>query len=457
MKRFTVKPRTFLSREIVVGLQNEKSYPERILIGRLAEAGGIVQIYLEATSEHVIGIFGKRGSGKSYTLGSIAEGFCTQQKNRKIASVSKNKAVLLFDTLGIYQWMDVPLTETSLSQLVKSQAATQKRWDLEPEPLDILLFDPKKAKTSSLPNNRLDFTLNTPDLSASDWGYLLGLDIYADRMGQLLNDIHIKVTSEGWSSGERNFKPLISYSLDEMINCVKNDTELAQIYHAETRRALLQQFVTFSRNPIFQREGTRFNDLLKPGYLSILLMHKIPDELRLIIVSSLIRKIIENRIEASEREKNELIRGEEKVSDKDKLKSNIVPPCWIVIDEAQNLLPAERKNPAGELLVKLVREGRNFGISFMFTTQQPSAIDQRILAQVDTMFIHRLTVQQDIDYVKRNLKSALPDEVRYSGRNLTFEETIRLLDVGQAFVSNTELDRGFFMDVRPRISVHGGF
>jgi hypothetical protein len=93
----------------------------------------------------------------------------------------------------------------------------------------------------------------------------------------------------------------------------------------------------------------------------------------------------------------------------------------------------------------------------MFTTQQPSAIDSRILAQVDTMIIHRLTVQQDIEYVKRNLKSALPDEIKYSGRNLAFDESLRSLDVGQALVSNTELDRAFFMDVRPRITIHGGF
>ena len=196
-----------------------------------------------------------------------------------------------------------------------------------------------------------------------------------------------------------------------------------------------------------------YPDLLKAGFLSVLLMHKIPDELRLVIVTSLIRKIIEKRIDVSEQEKHALIHGN-KLEIK---KEDYIPPCWIVIDESQNLIPSERRSQAGELLVKLVREGRNFGISFMFTTQQPSAIDPRILAQVDTMMVHRLTVQQDIDYVRKNLKSALPEEVKYSGRILSFEDSIRMLDIGQCFVSNTELDRGFYMDVRPRISVHGGF
>ena len=36
MKKFTVKPKTFLTREVIVGLQDEKSYPDKILIGKLA-------------------------------------------------------------------------------------------------------------------------------------------------------------------------------------------------------------------------------------------------------------------------------------------------------------------------------------------------------------------------------------------------------------------------------------
>ena len=452
MKKFTVKPK-FIGREIIVGLQDEKSYPDRILIGRLAEIGSVVSVFLEVASEHVVAIFGKRGSGKSYTLGSIVEGLSTKSEKTAISMISKKKAVLLFDTLGIYQWMRFPIKESS-SEIIKSQISLQKRWNLQPESLDVLLFEPKQNGTSLSLSNPALFTLNTSDLSASDWGYLLGVDIYSDRIGQLLNEVYIKVTQEGWRDEKRHFSPSQSYSIEDLINCLKSDSEISQIYHSETRRALLQQLLTFSHNPLFQKEGTKLEELLKPGYLSILLLHKIPDDLRLIIASSLIKKIIENRIQASEIEKHKLITGETKDSIFDK---NYIPPCWIVIDEAQNILPAERKNPASELLVKLVREGRNFGISFMFTTQQPSAIDSRILAQVDTMIIHRLTVQQDIEYVKRNVKSALPDEIKYSGRNLAFDESLRSLDVGQALVSNTELDRAFFMDVRPRITIHGGF
>ena len=36
------------------------------------------------------------------------------------------------------------------------------------------------------------------------------------------------------------------------------------------------------------------------------------------------------------------------------------------------------------MLIRYVREGRNYGLSFMVATQQPTALDSRLLAQVDT-------------------------------------------------------------------------
>jgi len=70
------------------------------------------------------------------------------------------------------------------------------------------------------------------------------------------------------------------------------------------------------------------------------------------------------------------------------------------------------------VIVKYVREGRNYGLSFVVATQQPAAIDPGILAQVDTLIVHKLTVQSDIDYVRKNIKSNLPEEVRYGNSRL---------------------------------------
>ena len=484
MKKFTVKPRLTHGRRILIGNHDESK--EYVFLGRLAEAGQLVRVDFDLSIPHVVAIFGKRGSGKSYTLGSFLEGLCTRGTETTISAITKTRASLLFDTLGIFQWLDVPLSPNSSQKLLQEQALAQRGWDIRSEPLDVQIWAPRGTTSSS--KQHKEFTINCADFTPSDWGYLFGVDILQDRMGQLLNDAYEKVVNEGWSDGSRTYPPKPRYAIEDLMECVQADTELLNNYHSETRRAVLQQLSVYWRNPLFQPkckipmalkwllekgevseeelkayeslEGTALNSLLKPGQLSILLLHKMSDDLRFVLIVSLIRKIMQARIETSEMEKNLKIlpnlTDEERRVIKEKIKQGI-PPTWIVADEAQNFLPSERKTTATDILIGLVREGRNFGLSFMLTTQQPSAIDQRILAQVDTLIVHKLTVQGDIEYIKRNLKSALPEEVKYGNGILSFDDLLRTIDVGQAIISNTEADRTFIMDVRPRVSVHGGF
>jgi len=170
--------------------------------------------------------------------------------------------------------------------------------------------------------------------------------------------------------------------------------------------------------------------------------------------------LLDARTEASEAEKHLTIRPDLSPEERAHIEASLaktVPPAWVALDEAQNVLPSERRTAAGEMLVRFVREGRNYGLSFMVATQQPTALDSRLLAQVDTLIAHKLTVQGDIDYVRRNLKSNLPQEVRHANRVLALDDLLRSLDVGQALVSNTEAERAIIVDIRPRVSVHGGF
>ena len=57
-------------------------------------------IYLDIARSHVILISGKRGSGKSYTIGTIAEALSDLEFEE-----SKNIAPLIFDTMGIFWTM----------------------------------------------------------------------------------------------------------------------------------------------------------------------------------------------------------------------------------------------------------------------------------------------------------------------------------------------------------------
>jgi energy-coupling factor transporter ATP-binding protein EcfA2 len=458
MKKFTTKPRVFRSTPGYCGTSDTDT-PNWVYLGRLGEAGPLTDVRFDTSLAHVVAMFGKRGSGKSYTLGTLLEGLCTHEPNTSIARHEAHASVLLFDTLGIFQWMSILLQDNSQRQVLQQQFAVRRGWDIKPEVLDIAVWIPKGTRTPGTPADHIEFSINCSDFTAEDWGYLLGLDVYQDRMGQLLNDAYIKVTQEGWHDGNHRHQPKPQYALDDLIGCVKSDQELTGAYQAETQRAVLQQLMTYKRNPLFEDRGTSLQDFLKPGKMSVI-VNKMSDELRLIVVAAMLRRLIALRVQASEAEKHlKLLDG--LTPDKRALietsLQTAIPPTWVCIDEAQNLLPSERRTSATDIIVKYVREGRNYGLSFVVATQQPTSIDPRILAQVDTLIVHKLTVQSDIDYIRKNIKSNLPDEVRYANSVLGFDEVIRSLDIGQALVSNTETDRAFIMDVRPRISVHGGF
>ncbi|MBC7250083.1 MAG: ATP-binding protein [Anaerolineae bacterium] len=459
MKKFTVKPRLLTRNEIIVG-DPDGCAAAWLYLGRLAETGQLTDVRFDAAHPHVIAIFGKRGSGKSYTMGSMLESLCTRRTESSISHIGRDRAVLLFDTLGIFQWTDISLTEAADRPVIREQRAVWRGWNLQPEPLDVQVWIPQGTRSETTPASHREFAVRTADFTAADWGYLLDLDIYQDRMGQLLNDAYLKVTLEGWQGegGKRGPKPI--YSLDDLITCVKLDAEIQSSYRAETRRAVLQQLTTFRRNPLFQDEGTPLRDILTPGRMNVLVMNRMSGPLRLVVLSALIRRLLDARTEASEAEKHLAIRPDLSPEERAYIEARLteaIPPAWVALDEAQNVLPSERRTAAGEMLVRFVREGRNYGLSFMVATQQPTALDSRLLAQVDTLIAHKLTVQGDIDYVRCNLKSSLPREVRHANRVLALDDLLRSLDVGQALVSNTEAERAIIVDIRPRVSVHGGF
>jgi len=431
-----------------------------VWLGRLAEAGPLTEVRFDTNHAHVVGLFGKRGSGKSYTLGTLLEGLCTKDKKTTIADNSCSVATLLFDTLGIFQWIDIALDEKSQKETVQHQFAARRGWDLKSEPLDVAIWIPRGTREPNTPVTHAEFTINCSDFAPEDWGYLFGLDIYQDRMGQLLNDAYVKVTVEGWHENDLFHKPTAAYSLAALIKCVESDKELLATYAAETRRALRQQLCTFQRNPVFADNGTPLSELLKSGRMSVIVMNKMSDELRLVVVAAFLRRLIASRVRASEAEKTLKIVDNLAPNDAEALRKSLqdaIPQTWVAIDEAQNILPSERATAATDVIVKYVREGRNYGLSFVIATQQPTSIDQRILAQVDTLITHKLTVQSDIDYIRRNLKSNLPEEVKFANTVLGLDELLRSLDIGQALISNTETDRAFMLDIRPRVSVHGGF
>jgi DNA helicase HerA-like ATPase len=173
--------------------------------------------------------------------------------------------------------------------------------------------------------------------------------------------------------------------------------------------------------------------------------------------------VIDQRGEAAFAEKRVALDPSVEADESEALRAALekgVPRTVVMLDEAQSFLAPGESNLARGLFVKLVKEGRNMGLSAVLATQQPSALDNRVLSQVETFIAHQLVTDPDIRAVRDNLKARLPDKIQYASQELDFSGLMRQLPPGVAIVSpadvNTAIRRTFVATIRPRATVHGG-
>lgn len=417
-------------------------------LGRLAEVGPRRSVVLDLSKEHVVAIVGKRGSGKTHTLGVLAEGLVSQvEENVAIGEGERDHAVVVIDTLNLFQWVDIPLDEA------RGAAADEQRTLLQRWGLPAVSISPQfwhVAGSDPITQTSKPLSIRPSDMESQDWGMLLGVDTVTEPMGQLLVAARDKVSRTGWGSGETRVAANPAHSIPHLVACIKRDSELGAEFAPETRRAVAQRLTSFERTGLFSAEGTGIGELLAPGHMSVLLLRGVSDDMRAAIAFLVIRKLLEERSAASEAAKHAIVTGGD-------VPVEALPKAWVLIDEAQNIIPSKGASMANEILTRFVREGRNFGLSMVISTQQPSAIDSRVMAQVDILMAHTLTVRQDVAHVTANLKSSEPKSISLTARNVDMGDALRLLDVGQCLVSATESERTFFLSVRPRVTLHGGF
>jgi hypothetical protein len=214
--------------------------------------------------------------------------------------------------------------------------------------------------------------------------------------------------------------------------------------------------------PLFQQpDGTPMTDLAQAGVLSILCLGRLPEDLRTVLATVLVRKLRSDRMVASQiRRRLALTSNTEDI--RKTLEAELrkhIPRTILAIDEAQILMPARSYTMARQALDSYVLEGRNYGLSLWLATQRPKgAISEAAASQIDTFIVHRLSVSEDIAAVVGLLQNAEPQKIRLGAREIDLADLIRSLDVGQAIFSSSlsNAHRLVVTNVRPRMVAHGG-
>jgi uncharacterized protein len=472
---FSIKPELECDsgpgRSVLVGRNSADSSLDGVYLGKAAETP-FKDVWLDTRGAHAIYVMGKRRSGKSFTLGALAEGLVASGWVRQS---DDPKAVLILDTMNVFLTMPYRIDDAGRPSAV----ADVRRWQLVPENIPVDLMAPAG---SAIPEEVVatPITLRPSDLAVDEWCGLFDADPFSDPLGHVITEVHAKVSADGYHDGEtgNDIPPNQAFDIDDLLRALETDGDL-QRYHRDTRESLRRRLLAARRSPIFSSSGLDVRDLLVPGRICVLLLRELDLQMRAVLVGLIVKRIMALRGESEQYERlvevhqaradnladvdSERAAIEQGLADdaRQRVRSGI-PRSWLIIDEAHNYVPASGALASRQPLRRYVTEGRNLGLSIVVATQQPSGLDPAIQRNADVLIVHSLSHTPDIEAAQGMLNSAVPTEVTIGGtRRITtggriFESTVRALPPGYALVSTDRANRLFPVRVRPRLTVHGG-
>lgn len=401
-----------------------------VYLGKVIEQGKTSNIldygvFCDIGFPHVVGIFGSRGSGKSFDLGVFLEGIFDPE-------AAPSDAAVVFDVQD--QFWTLAYRPDADVKSDREQIADLQNWGLSTRQLSNIRVWVPNGSDTEVPNTN-EFSLEPSQLSLSDWLAVLRLERYSP-MGQALISLLGIV-------GPRTPRELAS-------NCI--DTVLGS-FQQGTVDGLRWRLESFSDTQVLGPVGLSIDELLRPGALNVLLMRNLPDAVRALIVG-VVSRLVADRLGRVQQARKVALRTKQSADTEEEA---ITTRLWMVLDEAHVLVPSDETTAATEPLIDYVKRGRDAGLSLIFATQQPSAVNKKLISQVDITITHRLGIEADISAAVARMptRSTIDYEVdnhRVSG----IGDVVRSLGPGEAIVADGASGRIFVAKVRPRQSAHGG-
>ena len=239
------------------------------------------RILLDVVRSHIILVAGKRGSGKSYTLGVIAEEISSLPKE-----ISQNIGSLIFDTMGIYWTMKFE-NEKDKELLFD--------WQLKAKNLPVKIFVPFGHYDSYLNKGILadrKFSLDVSEMNPEDWVITFGLDI--------INPIAVLIERTVTAMEESG-----DFTIEDIINSIEKDEKSSE----DVKNAAVSFFEAAKTWGIFAEENseaTKIEELISGGTTSVLDLSVYNSigafNVRALVISIVSRKIFNQRMDARKKE-----------------------------------------------------------------------------------------------------------------------------------------------------------
>lgn len=372
-------------------------------------------VHINANKSRAIAICGKRGSGKSYTMGVIIEELLREG----------NSTIFVVDPMGIFHTMSLPNLDQE--RILWKEGESPEGYPtkiLVPGNPVIRYGDPEIVKT--LENRGIvieQLRLNPSDITPEAWCDLFDFNINEPLGIALYRAIRKCKKKFG-----------IDFFLPQIIDVVELDSRAApQSVDALVNRLDMAQEWGFFAEDHYNEVW----ELFDPGMINILDLSTVDSGRygrRPLILSALTRNLFRKRSIARRREELGL--------EADMMK------IWMLIDEAHQFIPTGRSTLCKEALIQWVKEGRQPGLSLVVASQQPAALDMEVLSQCDVIISHALTTSIDKSALNRLTKDYMGAELRVYIN--------KIARTGQAVFVDDDVESVAMVQVKPRRSKPGG-
>jgi ABC-type dipeptide/oligopeptide/nickel transport system ATPase component len=417
------------TKTVVIG-RRDASSTDTAFLGKVLEQTRTASLLdynvaMDIAFPHVVGIFGSRGSGKSYDLGVILEGIFSADRG-KVAD-----AAIVFDiqdqfwTLGFSPDAELDVDATQLSELAA--------WGIAPAHFANVHTWIPSASDTQVPG-ATPFSLAASQLRSDDWLAILDLERYS-AMGQAL--LSLLASSPGAT-------PVALVDL-----C---DPATLPNFQQGTVDGLRWRLESLALTEIIGAMGVPVDALLQKGSLSVILMRNLADSVRGLIVG-VIARLVADRMGRLQQARKVAMRTKTPFGETD---PNLTAQLWLVLDEAHVLAPSDGSTAASAPLIDYVKRGRDAGLSLIFATQQPSAVDSKLMSQVDLTLTHMLGFEADLSAAIARMPTRSTDYDIDRHTAVTLSDIIRSLGPGECVIADGASSRTFLAKIRPRASAHGG-
>lgn len=384
-------------------------------------------IYMDVSRSHVVLIAGKRGSGKSYTMGVLTEEMSSLEPD-----VAQNLSSIIFDTMGIFWTMKYP-NEKDKNLLADN--------GLKPKNLPIKIFVPFGHYDNFIEDGipvDSKFALSVPEMTPEDWIITFNLDM-TNPVSILIQRTLTRMRDE-----------MSYYTIDDIITEIEKDKKSnREIVNAGAGLfEAANSWGIFAKGDIFP---TMIKDLVNGGITTVLDLSVYNSigvfNIRALVVSILTRKLFNERMRSRKEEEIRAVsRG---LSYNEQTEKKKMPLVWLFIDEAHEFLPKDEKIISTDALVQALREGRQPGISLVLATQQPGKIHTDVMTQSDIVLAHRVTAKADVEALNSMMQSYLTNTIQGYMNDLPGLK-------GSAIILDDNSERIYPLRMRPRFTWHGG-